>query len=76
MNFLRPIVKEHNIALINLLINNDIVKMDDFVNEVIDTNEPECIYCFARDIDGAPIDKLTDAIIATKNSKFIYLLFC
>lgn len=41
---------------------------------VIESNDPELIYLFAKNAPGADIDKLTDAIIKTNNSEYIYLL--
>ena len=40
--------------------------------EIINSKDPKAIYEFAKNVEGAHIDKLEDGIIATGEAKYIY----
>lgn len=66
------ILKNDRLIELNTLIKLGVIKMEDAVAEVIAMGNASRIYAFARDIEGAPIVKLADAMIATYNESYIY----
>ena len=58
---------------VNYLIKEGKVDLNDIINDLIATQDPNLIYYFARLVEGAPIEKLEDAIIETRDAEYIYL---
>lgn len=57
---------------INYLIKCNVLSIRDIVFEVLKSKNAEYIYFVSRYVDGAPIEKLADAIIETGNAEYIY----
>lgn len=42
--------------------NNEEINVDELADKIIETGDTEYIYAFARDVIGAPVEKLVNAI--------------
>lgn len=71
MNLIQTI-KDDEGKKINTLIKCNIISLEQATSEVINLNNAKYIYCFARYVENAPIEKLADAIIKIGNVEYIY----
>ena len=72
--FERTIIDNNdNGEIINKMIKFNMINLNDLLEKIIKTNNGEYIYRFALHIEGAPIDKLVEAIIITIINYFIYV---
>ena len=72
--FKDTVISNHdNGNTINSLIKLNIIDIDDLIEEIIDTYNPEYIYNFAKYIDNDYNDLLAEAVSNTKDPEYIYL---